>query len=1319
MMSGNSGAMRRIFSRASFIMLAAGTAWAAPFSVLEEAFVCPPDSAKPWVYWFWSDGNMTKEGVTADLEAMKRVGIGGVLIMEVDQGIPAGPVRFMSSQWRDLFRLVLAEADRLGLEVNMNNDGGWTGSGGPWVKAEHAMQMLVFSETHVHGPAKVDRTLAQPKTVEGFYRDVAVLAYPTPAAEGERMADAKPTLTCSSAKDFDAARLLDGTLNTGVSVKSPDPKQPVHLRIEFEKPFPATALTLSCDEWRPGWIAPFEAAIEASDNGTDYRLLHKFTVGWPTTCVNFDRTSARHYRLAMTGVSSAVTLTEIDLAAAPRIPELSGRAAYLRQDHLGAVVATVGANVAIERAKILDISSQLDKSGRLTWDAPAGAWTILRIGHTPTGRKNAPAPKESIGHECDKLSREAVEAHFDGMIGKLVADQKALGGKALRYTHIDSWEVGSQNWTPRFREEFRTRRGYDPLAYLPTVAGRFVESREVTDRFLWDFRRTIGDLVADCYAGCMREVANRHGLQLSIEAYGDCVFDNLTYAGRCDIPMSEFWVGGGALTLGKAMSSAAHTYGRPLVQAEAFTAFPDVGKWQDHPEALKALGDRAFCMGINRFVVHRYAMQPWMNRWPGMTMGPWGIHFERTSTWWDKSPAWLRYLARCQHILQSGRFVADIAYLYGEGAPNDLPPRENLQPPIPDGYDYDGCSPEIVLTRMSVRDGRLVLPDGMSYAVLVLPPGDTMTPALLRKLKTLVEAGATVVGPRPTRSPSLANYPACDDEVRTLAAELWGDCNGATVLEHRLGKGRIVWGKPLEKVLGEMNVPPDLSTQADLVYLHRVVDGADLYFVANPRSNAAQAACTFRVVGRRPEFWDAETGRIEPAAVYAHGEAGTRVLLTLPQNGSVFVVFRREDRHADPVVAIARDGKTLANVAAARPPRIVIDKAVYGVLDDPARTQDVREAVQQRVDAGERRFNVAELAKADDPAPSMLKTLIVEYTAGERKLRVCATDNDAIHLRDDVARVVVKTAVYGVLDDPARRRDVTRKVQQIIDTGETSFPVARLAHGDDPAFGVPKTLMIECTINGKPAALRGSDGEFIRLIVPAAFERAIDIRAGEDGRLSVEAWQPGPYELRFASGRMRRIDVPQTPATAEVAGPWQVRFPAGWGAPERITLDTLVSLSRHTEPGVKYFSGTATYARSLHVSADMLGKDRRLYLDLGRVCVMADVKLNGKALGLVWKTPFLVDITDAVKPGANALEVETTNLWPNRLIGDEQLPDDCERNGQQIKAWPPWLLDGRPSPTGRVTFATWKHYDKDSPLQEAGLIGPVQLRSTLIRAFEP
>ena len=362
--------------------------------------------------------------------------------------------------------------------------------------------------------------------------------------------------------------------------------------------------------------------------------------------------------------------------------------------------------------------------------------------------------------ECDKLSREAFDEHWAGLMGKLIADVGPEAGKTLTYTHIDSWENGSQNWTPKMREEFQKRRGYDMLPWLPVMTGRVVDSLEASERFLWDLRKTISELNNDNYAGRAAELAHQHGMKLSIEAYGSGMFDDISYGGRADSPMGEFWIGGGAIETLKDMASAGHVYGRNIVGAESFTAVTEVAKWMNSPQTIKSLGDTAFCEGINRFVFHRYAMQPWLNRVPGMTMGPWGIHYERTETWWNQTGPWHEYLARCNYMLRQGLFVADICYLQTEDAPNGLAyaPRT--------AYAFDGCPPEVVLTRMKVEDGRLVLPDGMSYRLLVLPPSETMTPVLLAKIKELVEAGATVVGSKPLKSPSLSRL----SEVRCRVA---------------------------------------------------------------------------------------------------------------------------------------------------------------------------------------------------------------------------------------------------------------------------------------------------------------------------------------------------------------------------------------------------------------------------------------------------------------------------------------------------------------------------------------------------------------------
>ena len=1128
---------------------------------LMKAFLEPPEGAWPWVYWFVSDGNLTKEGITADFEAMKRVGIHGVLYMEVDQYVPKGPARFLDPQWREMITHAVSEATRLGITVNMNNDGGWCGSGGPWITPDLSMQMVVMSETSAQGPKTFSGTLPQPRTIENYYQDIAVLAFPTPPGETVRMADCSPKLTYGAdRKSFDFTKLIDGNPGTVTLLPLPEAKHPQYLNIEFPEPFTAQALSVALDTWN----SSIDGSLEVSDDGQTYRKIRPITLRWPVSSVNFEKVTSRYFRIELRPrgdwffgqFANGIPLGEVELHTDFRIEEIPGKAAYIRQEELSDEPA-LSPEMAFRHEQVVNLSSKMKEDGQFTWDVPEGKWTVLRIGHTSTGKMNHPAPKESLGLECDKLSKKAIEVQFDGLMGKLLADQAASGGKALTMTHIDSWEVGSQNWTLGFREEFQKRFGYDLLPYLPVLTGRAVESREVSERFLWDVRRLVADLLLENYAGHMREISNQHGLTLSIEAYGGGPLDEVAYGGRADVPMSEFWTGQVPGTWNKEMASSAHVYGHPVCAAESFTAVPENARWQNHPYRLKPLGDLAFTQGINRFVFHRYSAQPWVNHAPGMTMGPWGIHYERTNTWWEQSKAWLAYLARCQALLQKGLFVADVAYLGSENGPNSFPARESMDPAIPPGYDFDDLPPEALLKLATVRDGQLVLESGVRYRVLVLPPGRSMTPALLAKVKDLVEAGATVVGPRPTKSPSLADYPHCDSEVQQLAEELWGDCDGASITEHACGKGKVVWGKPLAQVLRELGTPPDFACHhvtvgEDIRYIHRTVDGDEVYFVASSLPEARRFLCTFRVKGRRPEIWWPDTGRTETVTVYDEHEDTTQIPLTLDPCGSVFVIFRAA-------------APTLAN-------------------------------------------------------------------------RVVSVRRDGI----EISGLAVKPA--------------------------------------------PETQLL-------------SESCFVQ-----------ENRGGAEG-YRIEVIQPGSYELKSATGHVLKAEVPEIPKPFEIEGPWDLAFPKGWGAPEHVTLAKLISWTEHSNPGVKYFSGTATYRRKFALSARDIPKDCGLYLDLGRVNVIAEAILNGQNLGILWKPPFRAEVTSILHAGANDLEVRVVNLWPNRLIGDDHLPPDCEWTkqhwGDVLREYPQWLVDNKPQPTGRVTFTTWKHWSKDDPLLESGLLGPV------------
>ncbi|MBM3494734.1 MAG: hypothetical protein FJX72_10540, partial [Armatimonadetes bacterium] len=674
-----------------------------------------------------------------------------------------------------------------------------------------------------------------------------------------------------------------------------------------------------------------------------------------------------------------------------------------------------------------------------------------------------------------------------------------------------------------------------------------------------------------------------------------------------------------------------------FVGAESFTADESRGRWLVEPYGIKALGDMVFTQGINRYIFHRYAHQPWDGLYPGMTMGPWGTHLERTITWWDQAHAWFAYIARCQHLLQSGLFVADACYFTGEAGPNDLPGRPGLQPSLPVGYDYDGCDATVLLKRMSVKEGRIVLPDGMSYGVLILPNSRFMTPAVARKVRDLVRAGATVMGPKPTQSPSLSGQPQADAEVRAIGEEVWGKCDGAAVKQNAFGKGRVMWGVTMQEVFAALRTAPDFDYTAaggaKLVYIHRRMGDAEVYFVSNQQYRNVAVDCRFRVRGRLPELWHADTGETEIAPVWREENGRTVVSLRLDPAQSVFVVFRK-----------------------------------------PAR--------------------------------------------GSHFVSVERTGPDAPKLPEEL--IEVRLARYEA-QDGSRGADVADRVRALVAEGAFEIAATNEVFGD-PVPLVVKRLRVEWTLNGKPMQATADEGGSVQLSSQARAATAADyaLSASGAGKVVLTPWRAGVYELRTKAGEVRKVAVASGADGMRISGPWSVRFTPGWGAPPSVTLAELRSWSEHEHEGVRHYSGSAVYMKEITVPASAVAAGRRVELDLGAVKNFAEVTVNGRRLGVLWKAPFAADVTGMLKPGKNTLAIRVTNLWPNRLIGDEQKPDEVEWQGNTIKAWPDWVWSDKPRPKGeRLTFTTWRFWWKDSPLLESGLLGPVVLRSAKTIALSP
>jgi len=799
---------RRHFLRFATLVYTAALLASAPIVAATESadtFRNPPDSTRPGVYWYFMDGNLDVDEMVKDIESMKEAGIGNLVFLEVNVGVPRGPVDFMSDQWQALFVNAVRHAERLGIDITLGAGPGWTGSGGPWVKSEQSMQHLVFSTIETRGPTIFDGVLPVPDQrstrwhtmLNPFYEDVVVYAFPK----------------CTPVID---------NIN--------------------------------------------EKALFERDPYT-----------------------------SMPGVK-------------PYLPALAN---YPHQD----------TSDFIDPETMIDLTGRLQADGRLKWAVPSGEWTIMRMGRRSTGASTRPAPAPGVGFDHDKFDKAALEHHFDNYYGKLL---KKVGTRAEKHgwttVHLDSWEMGAQNWTPSFREEFIKRRGYDPKPYLVTFSGRAVESVEVTERFLWDIRATAHELVLENYAGHLKKLGRKHGFELSIEPYDMNPCADLDLGAVADVPMCEFWGAGFGFDSSFSCieaTSIAHTMGRSIVSAEAFTG---TDQWQQYPWSMKNQGDWAFCMGINRFVYHTFAHKPLGDEYrPGMTMGPYGVHWDRGQTWWPMVKDYHKYISRCSHLLRQGVTVSDILYLTPEGAPHVFrAPASALEGkgPLADkkGYGFDGCSPNILMDRAGVKDGCIVFPGGTSYRLMVLPEFETMTPKLLTKIAELVKTGATIIGSPPVKSPSLSDYPKCDDKVRKLAKKLWSTLERpAEIIKRKYGQGTIYFGGPKPKglypdydsttsVLKQMSVSEDFTSTGPVRYGHRTTKQQEIYFVSNKSGEPIQADCTFRVVKSKPELWNPVTGQRRALPQYKIQNGLTTIPLQFAPYESYFIIFPRKKSANLPII---------------------------------------------------------------------------------------------------------------------------------------------------------------------------------------------------------------------------------------------------------------------------------------------------------------------------------------------------------------------------------------------------------------------------------
>ncbi|MCD8193159.1 MAG: glycosyl hydrolase [Tannerellaceae bacterium] len=775
---------------------------------------------------------------------------------------------------------------------------------------------------------------------------------------------------------------------------------------------------------------------------------------------------------------------------------------------------------------LTDVTGHMQPDGNFDWQVPEGEWVILRTGYTLTGHLWSrwfayPGPPQADtyeggdGYEIDYLSKAALDDHFNHLGKPLIEEARKAGGK-IDYFWSDSWECGKLTWTQDFPDQFQKYRGYDLMAYLPVLAGYTIGDSILSARFLMDFDRTIQDCIADNFYGHFADLCHQNGMTMGSEAGGPNdipPIDALKNLGRCDFTAGEFWVNGHykspdgyngnrwlRLNL-KQTATAAHMYGKKIAMAEAFTQQePHYTHWSLGPAELKPYANDAFCEGINHILLHQATCQPIADGKPGYEFCA-GQHFTPNITWWEQSQEFFSYLSRCQYLLQEGHFVGDVCYYLGERPPVLAPPKY-LIPDLGPGYDCDYTNAEVLLTRMSVKDGKIVLPDGMSYRLLVLQnctspsaeisrevgryqqldvspvPSTEMSVEVIKKIRELVLAGATIIGAPPKTSGEVINAAECDKQVQQIAAELWGDLDGKDRTERRVGKGRVIWGKTAREVLLADGIKPDFTFTRQTVnpemfdYIHRTTPEAEIYFVINRTNREETADFTFRVSGKQPEIWDPVTGQTREANAFIQAEGCTTLPLQLDPFGSYFVLFRKP---------------------------------------------------------------------------------VNNKTAGK---------------------------------------------------AERNFPAIR--------------------------------------------------------------------------------------EVQSLSGPWNVAFDPEWGGPANINFPELISWTEHPEESVKYYSGTATYRKKFDLPEMPKSKEQKLFIDLGEVKNLAGIRLNGKNLGILWCHPWRLEITDAVKPTENELEIDIINLWTNRVVGDLNQPEE-KRFTKTHEVFRFDMLTG------------------NTPLLESGLLGPVRI----------
>ena len=880
-----------------------------------EAFRTPPRVYHPETWFHFIGGNVAAKGITADLEAISGAGFSGIQLFHGQFGGPwpgVDPqIACLSPLWDNAVRHTAEESRRLGLRFTMQNCPGWAMSGGPWIEPSNAMRHLVWSRTDIDGNRTVNKLLPLPQPSNEpwrDYRDITVLAFPTPIDDSDQ--PLVPQSVKTNCPDLPWTKCLAGDVEGNLTLSPARADEPNWVEITFPGAVKVRTVEFSSINgfihawcYDPGVTVTVQAVLPG---GITREILHTDLPpsSWqddrPISLACSEIEGVNSYRISIANKHD-MRLGSLRLFSAARKNNWESEAGWtLRSIVRAGEHPEQSPDAFVDPQQIRDITQSMDAQGNLKWDAPSGKWTILRIGHVNTGMRNAPAPPEGTGWECNKLSEDGPNVHFENYIGRLAGSNGPLANGLLNGMLMDSWECKTQTWTADMEAEFGRISGYQLRKWLPAVFGYVVGDHETTTRFLRDWRATIGDLFANKFYGRMAKLAKDNGLAVTYETAAGDVFpaDILEYFKYADVPMCEFWQPFSESYVGtlnykpiKPAASAARIYGKPRLAAEAFTSFELT--WDEHLSMLKEVANINCVEGVTHLVFHTYTHNPRTDFLPpGTSFGSGiGTPFLRGQTWWKHMPEFTSYLSRCTYLLERGKPVSDVLWYLGD----EINHKPDQNAPFPEGFKYDYCNPDVLLNRLSVRNGMIVTPEGISYRVLWLPDIPRMLPQTLEKIHSLVREGAVVIGDAPRGLATLTGAGESQQRFNTAVRDIWGNSSQHGV--RTVGKGKVVSGLALSEALQQLNIEPDVTGNA--LWMHRKTDGADWYFVCAPKGGGFRGTLDFRNSGN-VEIWDPVTGTIEPAST-SRKDNRTQVTLDLPQAGSCFVIFRKTGKQGNPV----------------------------------------------------------------------------------------------------------------------------------------------------------------------------------------------------------------------------------------------------------------------------------------------------------------------------------------------------------------------------------------------------------------------------------